>query len=324
MELGKRYKIMRIVALIACVLTAFQAASSLITGSSICPDAGCQTVESLTAVSPFYLNTLGFVFFQVVFWLLFFLKSGTDFYRYLMGLLLLSGLAFDTALLGYQLFAAHSLCSYCLLILFFVISLNILYGGRQTVAGFAVASAVILSFSVMVHFPAGAGSKGYSLKNAAYGLKSCASPTKEIYLIFSSDCPHCQKVIDALNNCNSCDLYLNPIGPIGTLNLDGLELNKGFSPAINRHILTVLGIDRIPVLVVKDEESYRFIRGENRILNFIRRACFTHDEVLYLDSSPQTVDKGITVLTEADEECSVEIDCEPKQDEKPFGISPSN
>jgi uncharacterized membrane protein len=324
MEPGKKYKIMRIVALVASILTAFQAASSLITGSSICPDAGCKTVESLTAISPLYLNVLGFIFFQVVFWLLYFLRSRTDFNRHLMGLLLLSGLAFDSALLGYQLFAAHSLCSYCLLIWLFVMSLNILYGGRQTVAGFAISSAVIISFSVMVLFPAGAGSNGYSLKHAAYGLKSCASPTKEIYLIFSSDCPHCQKVIDTLNNCNSCDLYLNPISPISVLNLDGLELNKGFSPRINRHILSVLGIDRIPVLVVKDEESYRFIRGENRILNFIRRACFTHDEVLYLDQSPQTVDKGITVLTEADEECSVEIDCEPKQDEKPLGNSISN
>ena len=313
MEPEKRYKIMRMVAFGASLLTAVQAVSSLITGSSICLNAGCKFVESLTAIPPVYLNILGLIYFQTVFWLLFRLKSGPDFRKHIIGPLLLSGLAFDTALLGYQLFVVQSLCSYCLLVLLLVILLNILYGARQTVAGLAILSAVAISFSVMVLFPASADSNRYSLKQASFGLKSCASPTKEIYLFFSSDCPHCQKVVEVLNNCNSCDLYLNPIDRIHAASLEGLKLNNGFSPEINRHILTVLGIDSVPVLVVKDDESYRFIRGENRILDFIRRACFTHDEILYFDQSPDAADKGITVLTPQDEECSVDIECQPRE-----------
>ena len=304
---------MRIVALGASVITAFQAVINLLTGSSICPNAGCKVVESLTSIPPLYLNSLGFIFFQVVFWLLGNLKSKPGTGRYWVGPVLLCGLAFESALLGYQLFVAHSLCSYCLLILFFVIILNILYGARQMAVGAAILSAVVISFSIMALLPASAGSQKYSLKDASYGLKSCASPTKEIYLIFSSDCPHCQQVIESLNNCNSCDLYLNPIDNISSLNIVGLELNKGFSPGVNRLILEIFGIDSVPVLVVKDEESYRFVRGENRILHFMRRACFTHDEVLYFDKSPAAADKEITVLTEEDEECSVEIDCESKE-----------
>jgi len=304
---------MRIVALGGSMITAFQAVINLITGSSICPNAGCKVVESLTSISPIYLNILGFIFFQVVFWLLGNLKSKSDNDGYLVGLVLLFGLAFDSALLGYQLFVAHALCSYCLLILFFVIVLNVLYGARQVAVGIAISSAIVISFSIMTLFPMGAGSQKYSLKNASYGLKSCASPTKEIYLIFSSDCPHCRQVIETLNNCNSCDLYLNPIDKISSLNIDELELNKSFSPEVNRLILEIFGIDSVPVLVVKDEESYRFVRGESRILNFIRRACFTHDEVLYFDKSPAAADKEITVLTEEDEECSVEIDCQSKE-----------
>jgi uncharacterized membrane protein len=304
---------MRIVALGASVITAFQAVINLLTGSSICPNAGCKVVESLTSIPPLYLNSLGFIFFQVVFWLLGNLKSKPANGRYLVGSILLCGLAFESALLGYQLFVAQSLCSYCLLILFFVIMLNILYGTRQMAVGVAISAAVVISFSIMALFPASAGSQKYSLKNASYGLKSCASPTKEIYLIFSSDCPHCQQVIESLNNCNSCDLYLNPIDNISSLNIVGLEKNKSFSPGVNRLILEIFGIDSVPVLVVKDDESYRFVRGENRILNFIRRACFTHDEVLYFDKSPAAADKEITVLTEEDEECSVEIDCQSKE-----------
>jgi hypothetical protein len=45
----------------------------------------------------------------------------------------------------------------------------------------------------------------------------------------------------------------------------------------------------------------------------MRRACFTHDEVLYFDKSPAAADKEITVLTEKYEECSVEIDSESKE-----------
>jgi hypothetical protein len=313
MEPKKKYKIMRIVALCAVLITAFQAVINLITGSSICPNAGCKVVESLTSISPLYLNILGCIFFQVVFWLLGNLKSKPGNGRYLVGPILLCGLAFESALLGYQLFVAQSLCSYCLLILFFVIILNILYGTRQMAVGVAISAAVVISFSIMALFPASAGSQKYSLKNASFGLKSCASPTKEIYLIFSSDCPHCHQVIESLNNCNSCDLYLNPIDNISSLNIVGLEKNKSFSPGVNRLILEIFGIDSVPVLVVKDDESYRFVRGENRILNFIRRACFTHDEVLYFDKSPAAADKEITVLTEEDEECSVEIDCQSKE-----------
>jgi hypothetical protein len=313
MKPKKNCKMMRIVALIASVITAFQAVINLITGSSLCLNAGCKVVESLTLISPLYLNILGAIFFQVVFWLLGTLKSKPGNGRDLVGLVLLCGLAFESALLGYQLFVAHSLCSYCLLILFFVIILNILYGARQMAAGVAISSAVVIGFSIMALSPASAGSQKYSLKNASFGLKSCASPTKEIYLIFSSDCPHCQQVIESLNNCNSCDLYLNPIDSISSLNIVGLEKNKNFSPGVNRLFLEIFGIDSVPVLVVKDKESYRFVRGENRILNFIRRACFTHDEIFYLDKSPAAADKEITILTEEDEECSVEIDCQSKE-----------
>lgn len=299
--------------MIASIIAGLQAAINLITGSSICPNAGCKVVESLTSISPLYLNILGCIFFQLVFWLLGNPKTKPRSNHYLVGPLLLCGLAFDSALMAYQIFAAHSLCSYCLLILFFVIILNILYGARQMAVGFAISSAVVISFSILTLFPTGAGSKPYSLKNASYGLKSCASPTKEIYLIFSSDCPHCRQVIETLNNCNSCDLYLNPVDNLSSLNISGLELNKSFSPQVNRLILEIFGIDSVPVLVVKDKESYRFVRGGNRILSFIRHACFTHDEVLYLDKSPADADREITVLTEKDEECSVEIDCQSKE-----------
>jgi hypothetical protein len=100
---------------------------------------------------------------------------------------------------------------------------------------------------------------------------------------------------------------------VTALNISGLELNEHFAPEINRLILKVLAIDSVPVLVVKEAESYRFIKGEKTIINFVRRACFTHDEVLFFDQSPLSTDPGITVYTEENEECSLVLDCDPGQ-----------
>lgn len=310
MALTTKFKIMRWIALGAGTVIALQIAIFLTTGSSICLNAGCKIVEQLTTVSPLYLNIIGLIYFIALFWLLFNLEPTFWLDVDLIGLMLVSGLVFDAVLIAYQIFVARTFCSYCTIIFALMIILTMLYGLRQMAVGITVLTAVGLSFSMLTFFPIGATSKTYSLKTASYGVKSCSSPTKEIYLIFSADCPHCQKVIETLNNCNSCDLYLNPVDSVKSLHLSGLELNQQFAPEINRLILKVLAIDSVPVLVVKDAESYRFIRGESTIINFISRACFTHENVLYFDKAPVSSDNEIMVFTNKDEECSLAIDCD--------------
>ncbi len=120
-------------------------------------------------------------------------------------------------------------------------------------------------------------------------------------------------MINILNNCNSCDLYLNPIDEVGPFEFNDLELIPSFAPDINRQILSVLGIESIPVLVVKSAEGFRFIRGEKPIIDYVRHACFTDDEVLYLEESFLSGEESITLLKENAGECSIEIDCEQQQ-----------
>jgi hypothetical protein len=117
-------------------------------------------------------------------------------------------------------------------------------------------------------------------------------------------------VLQTLSNCNSCDLYLNPIDNIDSLENMKLDLNPDFSPEINRLVLGVLGINSVPVLVVKSAEGYRFIKGEKKIVNYVSHACFTEADVLYYEDSIQAGDQGITVITDQEGECSVAIDCE--------------
>lgn len=303
------YNKLKILAIVASIGVAVQTFMSLYSGSSICPTQGCKIVEDLTLIQPFWVNLLGLIFFQAVFWSLKTLKDKTFFNVDPIGLLLLGGFVFDSVLLAYQIFVVGTFCLYCLSVFAFVLVLNIMYGRRQSAWSLTALLVILFSFSILSFVPGTDQMDRFSLKTAAWGVRSCSAPTKEVYLIFSSTCPHCHEVIQSLNQCNSCDLYLNPIDHIDTLNLDGIERIDTFAPQINRHMLELLEIDTIPVLVSKSPDSYDIIKGEGNILNYLRSACFTDEDVLYLDSPISSGEEGITVFSGESGECSVTIDC---------------
>ena len=91
--------------------------------------------------------------------------------------------------------------------------------------------------------------------------------------------------------------------------VNGLELTPSYSPEINRLMLEILGIEEIPVLVVKDTAGLSFIKGEKKILNYVRNACFNQQPVLYFDQSLHPAGEEMTVLTEDGGECTLDIDC---------------
>ena len=306
------HRIMRMLALVASFFAAAQVIFILASGSIICLNEGCRVVENLTLVSPLYLNIIGFIFFQIIFWLSLRVSRNPDQQSDFLSLSLISGLTFSSALLAYQLFFVHAFCGYCLLIFGFVYTMNVCYGRKQWLSGTVILTVIIFSFSILNFMPTEVFSKFYSLKNAAYGHKSCDAPTKEVFLIFSSNCSHCTNVIQELANCNSCDLYLNPIDKIDAFKTAGIQLNPDYSPSLNRLILKVLEIDTVPVLISKSQEGYRFIKGEKKIINYVRHACFTQDNVLYLDDSFVSGEDEVSVITEEEGECTIEIDCENK------------
>jgi uncharacterized membrane protein len=300
---------MRIIALIASIGVGIQTLLNLFSESGICPTQGCKIVEDLTLIQPFWLNLLGLFFFLAVFWSLKALKNKTVYSIDPVGVLLLGGFIFDGVLLAFQIFVVKTFCLYCVCVFACVLVLNVMYGRRQTAWSLTALGVILLSFSILSFGSGSAQPERLSLKRAAWGIRSCSAPTKEVYLIFSSDCPHCKKVIQSLDQCNSCDLYLNPIDPIETLNLAGIERIDTFAPQTSRRMLELLDINAIPVLVSKGPDSYDIIRGENNILNYLSSACFTDEDVLYLDNSISSGQEGITVFSEESGECSVTIDC---------------
>ena len=296
----------------ASLVVAFQVAYSLVNGSAACLNEGCKVVERLTVVPPLLLNIVGLVFFQSVFWSMRLLEKHPSRRDGWVGLLLLAGLAVEAVLLAYQLFVAKAMCSYCLLVLALVVALNVAAGVRQLISGMATLAAVVMAFSLLVFMPTRVLPQNYSFELGTYGVRTCETPSKKIFLFFSADCPHCQNVIQELENCNSCELYLNPVENVNALKLTGVERRPSYAPEVNRLMLALFGISEVPVLVVKNLEGYTFIRGEKNIISYIRLACFRQEPVLYLNRGTEPGAPDITLFSDKDENCSIDISCEGK------------
>jgi hypothetical protein len=259
--------------LFACVVIIAQALLIIFKGKAFCVDEGCKIVEALTLISPFYFNLLGCVYFFTVFCTAVITKCRSDI-EPLLRILLVSGLAADGVLLGYQIFVAHTFCSYCLLVFLLIVILNILMGLRQLTLGLAIIVLQLFVFSLLRFESVEDRLRGLTLDNGTYAVRRCSAPIKQLYLIFSEDCPHCHKVIEALEGCTRCEFNFNPIKKISADLLPGLRPNERYLPQVNTAALKILGIETIPVLIAKDHDGLTFINGEWNIINYIQNTCF--------------------------------------------------
>lgn len=310
-------------ALLGALGSAGQSAMLLARGEAFCFNEGCRIVEGLTRVSPLYINLAGLGFFLAVATLAWRAPaSGTV--RRLLGTLLLAGVGAEGVLFGYQLFVAKTFCGWCLIVFGLIALLTLLAGGRQTLRAAGVFAAALVAFSALrfgvVRSPAG----GRALDGGTFGVRRCENPAKQLYLVFSSNCPHCAEVLRALESCNSCNFHFNPIDPIAGLDLPGVEHSATWDPAVNRELLALLGIEEVPVLLVPGPEGMSVIRGEKRILAFIRAECFRAEPVLNIDPSRLLGEGSMELFRdEKDDGCNVKVDCpEEEKAADPFAPSP--
>jgi len=300
-------KIMQWVALLACGVIALQVAIIAIKGEALCLNEGCGIVEQLTTIPSLFFNLLGLVYFLAVFFFCRWCRPAPAFDW--LRLLLLVGLTAEGVLVGYQVFVAQTLCSYCLVIFSFIVLLNILYGRYQLLMGGALFLAVLASFALLNFGPALLTLQNQSLASGTFAVKRCVEPAKKLYFFFSAECPHCQSVLKALENCNSCEFHFNPIDRIQSLAIPELEYSSAYNPALNRLILALLQIQTIPVLLVQHQDGLNFIKGEQSIIRFISQACFREDPILYMDSSQYEEPEDISVYDEQEGDCTIQVEC---------------
>jgi hypothetical protein len=305
-----------LVSLLGALGAAVQATLLLVRGQAICLNEGCRVVEGLTRVPPLVINLAGLGFFlaaAVLAWRAGDAKAA----RRLLGLLLLAGVAVESVLFGYQIFVAKAFCSWCLAVLALVMLLNVLAGWRQALGAAGVFAASLVALSVLRFGVVQPAAGGRALDGGTWGMRRCAAPAKQLYLLFSSTCPHCAEVLRALESCNSCNFHFNPVDQITGLDLPGVERGAAYDPGVNRALLALLGIEEVPVLLVPGPEGMSVIRGEKRILAFIRAECFRAEPVLNVDPSRLLGGGSLELFRdEKDDGCNVTVECPPGEQPK--------
>lgn len=260
-----------IIAFLASVLTAVQAFSIYLKGQAICFNNGCAIVDSLTTVSPLYVNITGFVFFQVLFWCLLWGRDGSELWHKFARLLLLAGLCAEAVMVFFQYAIATVFCSYCLVILSFIILLNILFGPRQIFRGLVLYSAVTIAcFGLQFRMASGSDS---SLEQGSVAAITGKQQGLKLYLFFSSTCSHCEKVIEELQRDNKCTVRFNPIERIDGFSFPGAEVTTEYNPAVNINFMKSLSMKEIPVLVAGEEQRTLVMKGEKRIIDYLAENC---------------------------------------------------
>jgi hypothetical protein len=113
-----------------------------------------------------------------------------------------------------------------------------------------------------------------SLADGTYAVKhSSVRPGRQLYFIFSEDCPHCHNVFEVLERTVSCEVKFNPLNSIEQSPIPGLVYNEVYDLAINRKILKLLDVNTIPVLIEKRNDGVEFIRGGKQIISFLEKYC---------------------------------------------------
>jgi hypothetical protein len=129
-------------------------------------------------------------------------------------MLLLAALAAEFALVSFQYFIVETFCTYCLIILSLVVLLNVLNGLHHALTGAAIFVATLIAFSSLqfeaatdISAPNGIN----ALNKGAYAVLPGDKNKPKLSLFFSSTCPHCEKVIESLEQGATCEVNFNPV-----------------------------------------------------------------------------------------------------------------
>jgi hypothetical protein len=260
-------------AFLGSLLTVVQILLILFRNEGICLNEGCKIVDSLTTVPPIVFNIMGLLFFQGIFWGGWLARKRSPWLMAAVKVLLLAGMAGEGVLTAFQYSVAEIFCSYCLIIFAFVVFLNLSIGFRQLASGLLIFFAVFIAFSSL-KFQPGNQSGDILLKRGTYGTRLAAGKGPEFFLFFSSSCPHCENIIETLKCRTGYSISFQPVEEIEGFNFPGLQLAPDYSAVVNRNFLMSIGIEEIPVLLVKEgANDVKILQGERKIHEYLDQKC---------------------------------------------------
>ena len=328
----RQINLLLLLALIGVVLTGGQASLILLKGDTVCLNEGCKVVESLTTVSPLIFNLAGCLFFFTVlvgFWLV---RLGSSMMLALVRLLLLAAMAAEGVLLSFQHYVAQVFCSYCLIIFTIILLLNLLLGLRHLFKGVVMLAAVVVAFSAL-KFSNPREQGVVDIEAGVYGVLERENRDLGLYLFFSATCPHCEEVMETIDEEFICSINFNPVTMVESIPVKGGRINAEYAPNVNRGVLKAAGFNEIPVLMVKGEGEVSYIAGKNRILNYLDTTCreaAEPDAQVSADTGIIWQQPGQAAIGEStavqpylvpgsdDESCGIDIDCEDGNGAVPY------
>jgi len=297
-----------IAALVGIGLTAAQIVLLTLQGKGICFNEGCEIVDSLTLVPPLYINIAGLLFFLLAGFGLSRAKSGSDLWRGFVSLLLIAGMAAEAVLVFFQHKVVEAYCSYCLIILGLVIVANLFMGLKQMFKGVVVFSAVFIAL-LSVNLSVDVGRKDNLAEGTLARLERTGAST-DLYLFFSSTCPHCEVVIEALKQSEICTLNFNPVDSINEFTFPGSTVSALYQPEINKAFLKEINISEVPTLLSRQPGLISIIQGEGPILRFLEKNCAAPKAPSESVSITGQSDQSGFLPPEKEESCSIDADCE--------------
>lgn len=303
---SKALQLGQFIALLASLLIAAQIGFTLYQGSSFCLNQGCKVVEQLTKVSPLVFNLAGLAFFQAIFWGLRASRAEMRRLPPMVRTLLLAGLAVEAVLVSFQYLVAQAFCAYCVGILAVIVLLNLLIGAKQALPGLLIFCAVSLTFASLELNQGKTGAQAF--KAGIFASRPGSARMADNFLFYSSTCAHCERVITALKTNDRPTVHFNPIDRVKDLDLPQITRNPNYAPAINKALLTALGIDQIPVLISRTPEGLSIRQGEAAILAHLGKPgpAETGGRTGY-SAVPAT--QAIIPGLESKDGCSVATDC---------------
>lgn len=240
-------------------------------------------------------------------------NRGSSSARALVLILLTAGMGAEAVLIGFQYLIACTFCSYCLIICACIILLNVLAGWQQVLRGLVVFCAVAAAFfSLDFRAPA---EQNLSYQDGIAATRQGTQAEPQLHLFFSSTCSHCENIIQLLAPQKNLTVALHPIDTVEAIDMPGIEQSATYSTAANRNFLGSLGINEVPVLLLKEKERYSVYKGEHTIQQQINKLNMPQgkEESEEKQNLSQTSSQD-TELDMSSDGCSVEENCEDGAD----------
>lgn len=300
-----------IFAFIAMALTGSQAYLLYSKGSGICFGDGCEIVEKLTTVPSLYFNLLGALFFGVVFvgslWS--YISESKDSQRYV-GLLLTAALAAEAVLIFFQWSVARTWCSYCLIIFSLVLLLVLFSGWQQIVQGVVVFAAVLVAaFSLQFE----AGGVGKSLRFGTMAHYQEEGNERDLLLIFSESCSHCEKIIDFLREGSICNVAFNPIEKMKDFTFNNSVIKENYDPQASIGFMQSVGMSGIPIMLAPaDGGGFLILNGADQIMPYVQKNCQMNISPLLeneMSRAPKIEFEVSSPSSTKDDVCGADPDC---------------